>query len=315
MATEDEVNYGEEYVWNSRGMKLFTCQWLPANQSPKALILMCHGYAMECSITMKSTATRLAKAGYAVYGIDYEGHGKSEGIPGLVTNFNFVISDCTQHFTSICEKAENKKKMRFLLGESMGGAVALHLHRKKPDYWDGAILVAPMCKISEEMKPNPVMIGILSALSRIVPSWRIAASPDIIDAAFKVPQVRQEVRENRYCYKGKPRLRTAYELMRASNQIEQSLHEVSLPFLVLHGEEDKVTDKAVSKQLYEVAASSDKTLKLYPTMWHGLLYGEPPENLQIVFSDIITWLDQKSNYANSRLEKELKEQHEHLVKA
>lgn len=33
------------------------------------------------------------------------------------------------------------------MGESMGGAVALLLHRKKPQYWDGAILVAPMCKV------------------------------------------------------------------------------------------------------------------------------------------------------------------------
>jgi len=47
----------------------------------------------------------------------------------------------------IAEKAENKKKMRYLMGESMGGAVALLLHRKKPEYWDGAILVAPMCKV------------------------------------------------------------------------------------------------------------------------------------------------------------------------
>ena len=38
-------------------------------------------------------------------------------------------------------------KRRYLLGESMGGAVALLLHRKKPDYWDGAVLVAPMCKV------------------------------------------------------------------------------------------------------------------------------------------------------------------------
>jgi len=37
--------------------------------------------------------------------------------------------------------------MRYLLGESMGGAVALLLHRKKPDFWDGAVLVAPMCKV------------------------------------------------------------------------------------------------------------------------------------------------------------------------
>lgn len=38
--------------------------------------------------------------------------------------------------------------MRFLLGESMGGAVSLLLHRKMPGYWDGAVLAAPMCKVN-----------------------------------------------------------------------------------------------------------------------------------------------------------------------
>lgn len=46
------------------------------------------------------------------------------------------------------DRKENKGKMKFLLGESMGGSMALLLHRKKKDYWDGAILVAPMCKVT-----------------------------------------------------------------------------------------------------------------------------------------------------------------------
>lgn len=36
----------------------------------------------------------------------------------------------------------------FLLGQSMGGAVALKVHLKRPDDWDGVLLVAPMCKVS-----------------------------------------------------------------------------------------------------------------------------------------------------------------------
>lgn len=45
------------------------------------------------------------------------------------------------------EREENKGKIRFLMGESMGGAVVLLLARKKPDFWDGAVLAAPMCKV------------------------------------------------------------------------------------------------------------------------------------------------------------------------
>ncbi|XP_061347627.1 caffeoylshikimate esterase-like [Gastrolobium bilobum] len=315
MARETEVKYEEEFVLNSRGMKLLASRWLPVNETPKALVFLCHGYAMECSITMNSTATRIAKAGFAVYGLDYEGHGKSDGLLGLVMNFDSVIDDCSHYFTIISEKPENKKKMRYLLGESMGGAVALLLHRKKPEYWDGAILVAPMCKIADEIKPNPMVVSVLSALSKVIPTWKLVPTEDIIDVAFKVPEVREQIRENQYCYKGKPRLRTGYELLRISTEIEQRVHEVSLPFMVMHGEEDKVTDISVSKQLYEEASSSDKVLKLYPGMWHGLLYGEPSENLKIVFSDIIGWLEERSRYGNTRIERELKEHNEVLVKS
>lgn len=45
-------------------------------------------------------------------------------------------------------KKEYKDKRRFLYGESMGGAVALLIHKSDPDYWHGAVLVAPMCKVS-----------------------------------------------------------------------------------------------------------------------------------------------------------------------
>lgn len=315
MASETDIKYEEGFVLNSRGMKLLATSWIPANENPKALIFMCHGYAMECSITMDSTARRLANGGYAVYGIDYEGHGKSYGLPGLVKNFDTIIDDCFRHFSTICEKPENKKKMRYLLGESMGGAVALLLHKKKPEYWDGAILAAPMCKIADDIKPNAFVLRILSALSKVAPTWQIVPTQDIIDVAFKVPEVRQQIRANQYCFKGKPRLRTGYELSRVATKIEETLDEVSLPFLILHGEEDRVTDPSVSKQLHEVASSKDKTLKLYSGMWHGLLYGEPPENLEIVFKDIFNWIEERCQYGNSRLEREQKQQNEESPKA
>lgn len=48
------------------------------------------------------TGIRLAKAGYAVYGIDYEGHGKSSGLQGYIQDFDALVTDCSDHFTSIC---------------------------------------------------------------------------------------------------------------------------------------------------------------------------------------------------------------------
>ncbi|KAF7064884.1 hypothetical protein CFC21_071096 [Triticum aestivum] len=289
-----DIKYQEEYISNARGLNLFTCQWSPSNYEPKALIFLCHGYAMECSISMRGTGTRLAKAGFAVHGVDYEGHGKSSGLQGYISNKNDVVADCFTYFASVCEKEEHMRKRKFLLGESMGGAIALMLHRKEPTFWDGAILVAPMCKIVEEMKPSPMVITILSKLSNVIPTWRIIPNEDIIDRAIKRQEWREEVRNNPYCYKGRPRLKTGYEIFMASLDIESNLEKVTLPFIIVHGGADAVTDPAVSEALYTLAESKDKMLKLYPGMCHVLTSGEPENNIDIVFSDIIQWLDARA---------------------
>ncbi|KAK6139952.1 hypothetical protein DH2020_026328 [Rehmannia glutinosa] len=248
-------------------------RWVPENVEPKALIFLCHGYAMECSISMRGCASRLVKAGYEVHGIDCEGHGKSSGLLGLISDFDDLIDDLSEHFTNISERKENRKRMRILMGESMGGAMVLRLHRKKPEFWDGAVLIAPMCKIADETRPSPLVITILTSLARIIPTWKLTPTPDIVDVAFRDPQV---------------------------------VKEVSLPFIVLHGENDKVTDPSVSKVLYESARSTDKTFKLYPGMWHSLSYGELPENLDTVFSDIVKWMDERFFARNAKLEEQQK---------
>ena len=83
-----------------------------------------------------------------------------------------------------------------------------------------------------------------------------------------------------------------------------------MPFLIVHGGDDVVTDPSVSKLLYESASSKDKTFKLYPGMWHALTSGEPPESVDIVFSDIVAWLDERMAGPEARKEMEWKAKHE-----
>lgn len=67
-----------------------------------------------------------------------------------------------------------------------------------------------------------------------------------------------------------------------------------MPFLVLlHGTDDVVADDpSGSRLLHERASSRDKTLKLYPGMWHVLM-GERPEDVERVFADVISWLEDR----------------------
>ncbi|KAM1604636.1 hypothetical protein ACFX1Z_031095 [Malus domestica] len=247
---------------------------------------------IECGI-------RLANAGYAVFGIDYEGHGRSRGARCYIKKFENIVNDCNEFFKSISAEEEYRNKCRFLYGESMGGAVSLLLHKKDPTFWNGAVLVAPMCKISEKVKPHPLVINVLIRVVEIIPKWKIVPTKDVIDSAFKDPLKREKIRSNKLIYQDKPRLKTALEMLRTSMTLEDTLHEVRLPFFVLHGEADTVTDPEVSRSLYEKASSTDKTIKLYPGMWHGLTSGEPDGNVEVVFADIITWLEKHTSDDNS----------------
>lgn len=47
------------------------------------------------------TGIRFAQAGYAVFGMDVEGHGKSDGLQAYIPSFNDIVDDCIAHFKSI----------------------------------------------------------------------------------------------------------------------------------------------------------------------------------------------------------------------
>lgn len=89
-------------------------------------------------------------------------------------------------------------------------------------------------------------------------------------------------------YTGSIRVKTGYEILRISTYLQQNLSRLRVPFLVLHGAADNVTDPEASKKLHEEASSTDKTFKLYEGLLHDLLF--EPER-EAIMKDIIEWLN------------------------
>jgi len=52
------------------------------------------------------------------------------------------------------------------------------------------------------------------------------------------------------------------QLMGAAARIEREIPSISWPFLLLHGDEDKLCDIRGSKMMYENTASSDKKIQV-----------------------------------------------------
>lgn len=63
-----------------------------------------------------------------------------------------------------------------------------------------------------------------------------------------------------------------------------------MPFLVLHGSADVVTEPAISEELYKRASSEDKAFKEYEGQAHVLALEPKKEE---VFEDIVTWFDER----------------------
>ncbi|RXH68667.1 hypothetical protein DVH24_031000 [Malus domestica] len=260
----------------------------------KFLCLTCFFVEPNHFMISAGIARKLASNGYGVFAMDYPGFGLSEGLHGHIPSFDRLVDDVIEHYSKVKEQPELRGLPTFLFGQSLGGAVALKAHLKQPSAWNGAILVAPMCKISEDMVPPWILTQILIGVAKFLPKKKLVPQKNLAEAAFKDLKKREMTAYNVISYKDKPRLQTALEMLRTTEEIERRLEEVSLPLLILHGEADIVTDPSVSKALYEKASSSDKKLILYMDAWHSLLEGESDAMINRVFSDILSWLSEHS---------------------
>ncbi|ONI31423.1 hypothetical protein PRUPE_1G312100 [Prunus persica] len=287
----------EWYERNSRGLQIFCKSWMPKQGVPiKGVLFFCHGYGDTCVFFFEGIARRIAASGYAVYAMDYPGFGLSEGLHGYIPSFDQLADDVIEQYTKIKGRPELKGLPHFILGQSMGGAVTLKVHLKEPYAWDGVVLVAPMCKIAEDVTPPAAAQKILILMSKVMPKAKLIPQKDLAELAFRDPIKRKMAVYNVTCYNDHVRLKTAVELLYATKDIEMQVEkicQVSSPLLILHGAADKVTDPLVSQYLYEKASSEDKTLKLYPEGYHCILEGEPDDRIFSVLDDIITWLDSR----------------------
>lgn len=290
-AQYEGVKSEESYDVNSRGFAIFSKSWLPEDSRITALIFFCHGYGDTCTFFFEGIARKLASSGFGVFAMDYPGFGLSDGLHGYIESFDDLVDDVIEHFSKLKENPEYKGIPSFLFGQSMGGAIALKVHLKSTVPWDGAVLVAPMCKIAENMVPPWPLLNILIFIAKFLPKHKLVPQKDLAELAFKDLKKRDLTSYNVIVYKDKPRLRTALELLKTTQELERQLEEVSLPLLILHGEADIVTDPSISKALYEKAKSPVKSIQLYKDSYHSLLEGESDEMIFKVLDDIISWLN------------------------
>jgi alpha-beta hydrolase superfamily lysophospholipase len=81
---------------------------------------------------------------------------------------------------------------------------------------------------------------------------------------------------------------TMAAMVRADERLKKEFPLITLPVLILHGTLDKNTKPSGSQHFYDMAGSTDKTLKLYEGGYHDLLNDI---DKKLVMRDIKNWIN------------------------
>ena len=264
------------------GAKLHLQKWLP-DERPKAIILLVHGYA-EHAGRYRYFAEHCVAKGYAVFAIDHWGHGQSDGTPGYVPDFS-VFHDGVDQLL-VCAKEEFPNLPVMLVGHSMGGLISATYLLSNQSKFLACVLSGPAIKAAEE--PSAFLKAVSGFLSRFFPKAGVLELDP--NGVSRDPQVVADYLADPLVYNGKMGARLAAEMLNNMTDIQQNAGKISLPILLLHGEKDSLADAEGSKYLDAHISSPDKTLIIYPELFHEI-FNEPEKDA--VLTDMTDWLDRQ----------------------
>jgi acylglycerol lipase len=273
------MNHIEGSFKGVRNANIYYQAWLPEGDA-KAVLFIVHGLGEHCGRYM-NVVNHFVPLGYAVYGLDHIGHGKSEGTREFVQSFEDFTNTLTIYFNMVTEWQTGKPV--FLVGHSMGGLIASHYLLDYQANFKGAVISAPAVKVSDSISQTTIIMGkILSALAPKMgllglDANGISRDKEVVEAYVNDPLV----------FHGKTPARLAAELLKAMLRVTAEAHNLTLPLLIVQGGEDKLVDPDGAQMLYDKASSEDKTIKVYEGLYHEV-FNEPER--AIVLKDVETWL-------------------------
>jgi len=274
-------------------------------------LLYCHGIS-EYGGNFAKNARKFLDAGYRLIVPDFPSHGRSTGFHVHLTNLDclahavhVVLADVTKRDSA----AGVAQRPVIVAGQSMGGftTVSYGLLYHSPTVKSrpvltglpqpkllGLIPLCPMIAIAPDSRPAyPVelfarLICCFAGRFPLAPAYKGNNTPDTwFEDQFKLdPQG----------YTGNLRIATGLNVLSALDWINQHLADLVVPFQIMHGGCDRVTNPNGSINLYEHSKSTQKSIKIYPFVEHVMLrLGRDDEDdlpRQRILDDMVAWIEQ-----------------------
>lgn len=263
---------------------IFYQSWTKPNAN-RVLVIQ-HGFG-EHSGRYKFLIDKLENSDINIYALDSRGHGNSEGKRGHVDQFQYYIDDLAD-LIRIAKEKEKKEKV-FLLGHSLGGVISLQytLEVNDQENLHALILSSPGLKVKMDLEKE---------IKKFASQYLAAILPDVtIDANLDVnylshdKQVIEDYKKDKLVH-GKISFQMGNNLFYLSKAIYNKVKTIRIPMLIMHGDADGIADVRGSRELYKYLMFDNKTLKIYPGLYHETMNEAKPDRDKVL-EDVKNYID------------------------
>jgi len=271
---------GADIFRASDGTELPMRSWMPWER-PRALIVALHGFA-DYSVSYARPAAVWAKQGIATFAYDQRGFGAAPHVLHWSSSER-MVADATEAVAAL--RARYPGIPTFLIGESMGGAVAIVATTgPHPAAVDGVILVAPA--VWEHDFLGSIERTALWVTRATLPGLWLTPPPGLNIHPSDNIQMLREMSHDSLVQMG-ARADTTAGLMDLMDLAGDEVGRIHLPTLVLYGAHEEVLPHTAVKTFLDRVPPNNVRVAFYPKGYHMLLRDLDGD---IVANDVAAWI-------------------------
>lgn len=268
----------ENYFTDSDGCRFFFREFIPET-APKANILVVHGLS-DHSGRFMFVGEKLAEQGYLVVIPDLRGNGLSTGIRGHFDSGSQMLYDVT-FFIEEIRKRNDAPVM--LYGQSMGGNIVLAYALNYPRNIKAVIASSPWLRLAKP--PAKILIKIAPFLAKMLPKIKITNGLKSNDLTHN-KQIAAAY-DNDSLIHWKITFSTFFYISKQGEDAIAGAGNIKIPVLLMHGDSDKITSFAASKELM---SNAGKNITFVP--WIGMFHELHNESVkEEVLKTVANWLN------------------------
>lgn len=265
-----------------------TIQHWPAQGEVRGVILGLHSFG-DSSRAFALSGAALARSGYQVYSYDQAGFGKRT-LDGRWAGEQTLVDEAAD-LTQVL--ACRHRQPVFLLGESLGGAVALLVASRQPDSLAGVVLAAPA--VREGIRLRYGWNALIASAATLAPGYRLTVDRQPDDPTLAPSSARRLAKDDSVMRR--VRMDTYWGLIKLADSASDMATEVPVASLLLYGGEDGSVPAVGIQHLRERLGPQNR-YRFYPQGPHLLLQGRHWSN---VTETIQLWLDTQPTQSDGNL--------------